>query len=608
MKSLSLTCAGTLFLAHFFISAAAFAQGAQSVQGIDFSSLATFSRVDEKTYPVADAAHLFVAHRFGAIRILGWDQEIIRVNANITVWAENAIQAERFAQKIEIAGNHIGDRVEVRTIYPTIKENAKPGYTVDLEISVPRNSSLSLKNMWGDILVKGTSADLSLDSQYGNIELEDLSGHVRARARGPFPLRAIGLRKGGTFILRSTEAYFEDISGSLKIDNYLGPTEIHTSGKAVEIDVQSESGPIHLYLDEDSKPNIEALVDFGSIESDVLLRSETWGETTQGRLINADSTQRLDLYASFESIYIHKTGANPIVPPSQADPGAGEPMKEVITRSYPGTAGMEIQVDAIIGDIRIEAVEQDRVDLEATQFVRLMNVDKARMALEGLALRVEESGTRLHITTALQDDMAALGCTEYRIDLVLRVPKSTLIQISAENGHTFVSGTNSTVIIEQAKGKVTVDQIQNSVRLTNNSGDIEVSNITGLLTAHATRGTVSARNIKGDLDITCDQGRTIIDGPGANVAVKNSGGDVRIIALEGIKGNYDVSAENGNISMAISNTSDAWLILNVSGGTISSAVPITGTSERDTHAFQGRLNAGTHRVVLETHQGSILID
>ena len=608
MKTLSLKCAGTLFLAHFFIHTSVFAQDARSVQGVDFTGLATFERVVEKTYPVADAADLFVAHQFGAIRVLGWDQQVVRVKANITVGAENAIQAERLAQKVEIAGNHVGDHVEVRTVYPPIEPNTKReyGYTADLEISVPRKSRITLENSFGDILVTGTSGDVTLDSQYGNIDLVDLSGVVRVRAKGEFPLHAVGLHKGGSFFLRRTEAYFEDVSGSLFVINYDAPIEIRAPGEKVDMEIISELGPIHLYLPSDSSPNIETFVEFGTIESDVLLNSESWGDTEHGRLVRDGSTQHLDLYASFESIYIHVLDPDPVIAPQPQGPG--KPIKEVITRSYPMSPGLEIQIDAMIGDVHIEGADTDRIELTATKIVRVTDVDKAQMALEGLALQVEESPERLRIATSVQDDMAALGCTSYRVDLSIRCPKSTLVHIAAEDGHTIVADTNSTVVIVQAQGKVTLENIQNSVQVTNAHGDIEASDISGMFTADGTRGTISVRNVKRDLDITCDQGKTIIESPGAAVSVRNSGGDVRIIALEGILGNYEVFTENGNISIAIPNTADARLFLNADEGTIYSTVPLTGTTERDTHAFQGRLNGGTHRVELETHRGSIQID
>ena len=601
----SLSRAGTLILAHFFIYGAA-AQDAQSVQGIDLTGLATFTRTVEKTYPITSVAEIFVAHEFGTLRVEAWDEQVVRVSAEIVVGAENAIQAERFAQEIAIAGNHIGDRLEVRTVYPRAEGPSKPGYTANLTISVPRDSTLKLENTFGDIYVRGTRGDVVVDSRFGVVDLSDLSGSVRVRAVGEFPLRATRMANGGTFFLRSTQATFIDISGALHVNNYLGSVELRSPGSTASMAVTSESGPIHLYLAAEGTPHLEAYVDFGSIESEVMLNSETWGESTHGRILNKESTQRFDLYASFDSIFIHRGTREPIAEPLQA--GAGEPIKELIEGSYAVAPSVELSVEATVGDVRIEGIDGERVEIVATQRVRLTDVGKARLALEGLAVRVEEEPGILRITTAVQEDMESIGCTAYRVDLLIRCPRSALVRVVAEDGHTWVSDTRASVDVDQAKGTVTINGIAGRAQVSNREGDISAREVTGSVTLHGVGGTVSARDIRGDLDITNDQGRIIIDAPGGAVTARTSGGDVRIIALEGVNGTFDVAAENGNISMAIPDTADAWLILNVHGGTVYSTVPLTGSSERDTHAFQGRLNEGTHRVLLETHEGSILID
>ena len=70
----------------------------------------------------------------------------------------------------------------------------------------------------------------------------------------------------------------------------------------------------------------------------------------------------------------------------------------------------------------------------------------------------------------------------------------------------------------------------------------------------------------------------------------------------------DIMAIDGNISMVMPPTSDAWLVLNVVEGHIYSTFPVTASHEKNTHTFQGRLNAATHRVVLEAHHGNVVLD
>ena len=61
------------------------------------------------------------------------------------------------------------------------------------------------------------------------------------------------------------------------------------------------------------------------------------------------------------------------------------------------------------------------------------------------------------------------------------------------------------------------------------------------------------------------------------------------------------------MALAVAPTSDATFWMTAKGGKVSSAVRVTGSMERDHQTFQGRLNKGTHRVVLETQGGDIAV-
>ena len=136
----------------------------------------------------------------------------------------------------------------------------------------------------------------------------------------------------------------------------------------------------------------------------------------------------------------------------------------------------------------------------------------------------------------------------------------------------------------------------------------EVTECAGTLVAAGSYGTVTVRNIAGDLHVTTVQGKTVIDAPGGSVTVRNTGGDVRLVVLAGIRGDFDIDAEDGDISMAIARDASATFWLSARGGNIHSSVPVTGTMDRTLQTFQGRLNAGTHRVVLNVRRGNIIID
>src|SRR5262249_19107597 len=148
---------------------------------------------------------------------------------------------------------------------------------LDYEISVPAGASVTCKNDWGDTDITGVTGSVDIDSRFGAIELRSIGGAVRARAWGEFPLRANQLRQGGTFELQGTQSEFANVSGALKISNFMGGVVVRELPAETELDVTCESGPIELSIPENAKPEISASAAFGSIASDISLDQTTRG-------------------------------------------------------------------------------------------------------------------------------------------------------------------------------------------------------------------------------------------------------------------------------------------------------------------------------------------
>lgn len=582
--------------------------------GLDLSGLVTVERETVANYPVAATPELFVANQYGAVQITTWESPVIRVTSTLTVGAEDAAAAERFAQSI-VEQRHTGGRVEVRTRSPNPMGEGRLGYVVNYSVVVPPNTEVTVENFFGDSSILGVTGSVNLDSRFGVVLLRDLGGFVRARARGEFPLTAHGLRQGGVFILRGTRAAFSQVSGTLDVSNHLGSIEVRSLGALVDIDLSCENGPIHLYLPQDARPDLTATAVFGDVTSDFAVQSETWGHTTRVRTVQGNTDQRIALNTTFGDLHVHREAPSPESPRPVSPPPAAQvsglsdqAVKEVTTDAFIVSGETEIFVNAVIGDVRIEGVDEDRVTLTVTKHARLTSLENARLVLEGLAVRVKKEGARLHIRTVLQDDLESLGCTAYRIDLAIRCPRTAPLRIYGREGHTVVFGTGGPVVVEQVQGTVSIEHAKGELHLDNQNGDIEVLDCAGPVTASGAKGTVAMRTVYGEIDITCVQGKVIIDAPHAGMTVRNRGGDVRIIALEGINGDYNVVVEDGDLSIVLPESADATLWLNAHRGRVHSSIPLTGTMKDGLHAFQGRLGEGVHRVFLETHGGDIIVD
>jgi hypothetical protein len=391
----------------------------------------------------------------------------------------------------------------------------------------------------------------------------------------------------------------------VNVDNYLGSVAVHPGTEPVKLDVSCESAPIHLYLDGAALPDLSATANSGEIHSDLALVSETWGNTTIGKNPNGDAPQHVNLESSFADIFVHQAALAPQAEPLA--PANGAPITNVITQGYDLPAGAVVRLNLMPGQVTIEGYDGPRVEVSASQFVRVADVSKAQLALEGLALRAEPAADSLGITTAVQDDMAAIGCTEYRMDMTVRVPRGAPVELRANGGETRLSGVNGTVKIEQESGKLVLENMQGAVTASVKKGSIE-STATAAAIDLTAGGGITVKQALGPVRAQSDGGGTFIDAPAGPVYARSRGGDVRLIAGGGVRGDYDLATEVGNISLAIPPDADALFIVNVYDGDLNSSVPLTGTIDGKTHNMQGRRNAGTHKILVESRSGDVVID
>ncbi len=558
-------------------------------------------------HPVGSGAVVALSSEFGEIRVATWPNQVVQVAAEISVGADSADGAEQIASAIGIHVTPAADRIEIQTHLPDTRHAAgNVSISVNYTLTIPDDASLTVENYFGDTIVRDVGGTVTIKSQYGLVDIRQVSGPVQVRTRGAFTLEARGLEQGGSFELNGAHAVFSDIAGSLKVNNFSGPIELYDLAPEVELDITNEGGPISLHLPEDAAPDVVATCLFGGIKSDIELRRTSQGHLTIARSANVESKRHISLRSSFGDIYIKREGRE--TEPGPALVEGTSPFKDVLTYTEMIPEGTEFIVEAISGDVRVEGVDEDRVHVTATQLVRVRDKDNAQAALEALVVRVEKEEGRLLVRTRVIDDMTTLGCPAYRIDLAIQCPRTSPIVVRAEDGHTAIGGTGAAIRVEQAAGAITVEHAKGALDLTNHKGDVRVLQCAGPIQVAAWYGAIELNEVYGNVVTTCEQGKTIIESLDAGAVVHNRGGDVRIIALEGIKGDYDIQVEQGNLSILLPASTDAAFEVVAENGTVYSAIPLTGTINRGVQEFHGRLTNGSHRVTLRAEDGDIRIN
>jgi len=552
-----------------------------------------------------------ITNEFGEIHVDTWEDRVVQVSAKVIVGAESASVAEEMSRAINVSITEQDGGVYIRPIFPEHhRDLGAISMYVNLYITVPRNAQVVSENFFGDTYIRGVDGLVALESQYGIVDLAELGGPVSARMRGEFPVRVTGLGKGGQFQLHGSIAQFAQIAGALRINAFGGSVTAGALKDNAELDVASESGAVTVVLRPGATPDLTVLTRYGTVESELPVTRSEQGQRILARHGSPEAHQRIDIGGTFSDVRIvyEGEGGGAVARPDSAD----RPISETVRENVVVTPYTKIFVEGIVGDIQLEGTDEPGVRIAATSMVWVEpSAAKARAALEALALRIDQDKTadRLVIRTVLTADMESLSCSRYRVDLVIRYPRHLTVSAVAEEGHTQVSGNVALLEVEQTTGAISAQRFAGPLKLTNKNGGIRVVGGTGAVTAWARYGDTRFERVNGDLSVNLVQGDTIIDSPGAGVTVRNNLGNVRILALKGVAGNYDVLVEEGNLSLVLGTLPPANLNVAVDGGIVDSAFPLPGQIlGRRREEFHNYVGDGAYSMQLEVRNGDIVLD
>jgi Domain of unknown function (DUF5668)/Putative adhesin len=115
----------------------------------------------------------------GDITIRASDTSQIEVSAkkNVKSWSES--EAERLAKPVNVEIAQNGNSYEVR---PTGYDTSDARVSVDLDVTMPEKSALTVKTDKGDVQISDFKADVSVNDQNGDIEVRGTNGGVLIEA------------------------------------------------------------------------------------------------------------------------------------------------------------------------------------------------------------------------------------------------------------------------------------------------------------------------------------------------------------------------------------------------------------------------------------------
>jgi len=229
--------------------------------------------------PVPADSRITVRNVRGDISVRSGDESQIRVDGkkNIKAWSETDAEHIASAISVEIVKN--GDGYEIRPV------NAGSGDSrvgLNLDISVPKKASLTIRNERGDVSVSDMDKPVIVSTTRGDVEVRDTAGDV-----------AIDTGKGDIKV--------SDTKGNVKISGHGGQVNISSATGGLTIDGEF-FGPIRA-------DKIAKGVRFVSQRTDLTLTQLTGHmETGSGNLEIADAPGNLTLRTNSYDISIENAG------------------------------------------------------------------------------------------------------------------------------------------------------------------------------------------------------------------------------------------------------------------------------------------------------------
>lgn len=130
----------------------------------------------KKEFVVGQDVRLNIETSFGKVHCNVWDKNLMTIDVLVTADARSDKDAQRLLDQItpEITGN--SSLVEIKTNIGNTGSNGKSkSFSIDYTINMPKSTTLSAENRFGDLFIDESTGPVKIDIEYGNLTINKLS-------------------------------------------------------------------------------------------------------------------------------------------------------------------------------------------------------------------------------------------------------------------------------------------------------------------------------------------------------------------------------------------------------------------------------------------------
>lgn len=174
----------------------------------------------------------------GNVRIAGGDAEEVKVTGRKTVRALQQGDADKANTDtpFEVVSN--GNQVIIRTNQERVPDRAR--VSEDLEITVPKGSSLTATGRYGDFDINDLGGAVEIVSDNAGVRLQNIGGNVRIETRRSDTIRATNVKGSVELKGRGTDLELQAVEGNVTVSaNYVGMVQFRALSKPVRYEAQN---------------------------------------------------------------------------------------------------------------------------------------------------------------------------------------------------------------------------------------------------------------------------------------------------------------------------------------------------------------------------------
>ncbi len=223
-----------LFVAHRVT--AGWPAGHFGIRGVEVFGESYDYPLDAEQQGVGKVPRIVVENLRGNTRIVGTDTDQVKVTGRKTVRALRQEDADKSNQLTPIEVTQAGDQVVIRTN----QERAGSDHRIsaDLEITVPKGSSIQARGRYGDFDVTDIDGSVEISSDNAGVRLQTIGGDVRTDLRRSDIVRASGVK--GLVEVKSNsgeDVDIENVQGQVTVNgNFSGEIQFRNLAKPVRFE------------------------------------------------------------------------------------------------------------------------------------------------------------------------------------------------------------------------------------------------------------------------------------------------------------------------------------------------------------------------------------